>query len=217
MKKHVLIILSISLLLSSCRVFNPTKMLRMGAFPEYSNLDDIKDDQMYKIAPFDNVSFSIIPNDGEGMISTSAAQKNSLISGGGGGYLVEFDGTIKLPIFGRTPVEGLTTRELETLLEEKYSLFYNKPFVANLNVTNRKVFVFRNNNNSSVVNLTQEKMTVWELIAQTGGVGDSKSHRIKLIRQIDGVPHIFLIDLFCYQIKSTFHQKFIITAKIRTI
>jgi len=165
-------------------------MLRMGTFPEYSDISLIKEEQMYRIAPFDNVSFTILPNDGESQISAGVQGQGS-----GNSYIVEFDGTIKLPIFGRTPVEGMTIRELEKMLEEKYALMFNKPFVLRLTVTNKKVFVFRNNNRSSVVNLSHEKMNIWELVAQTGGVADAKAHRIKLIRQIDGVPHVFLIDL----------------------
>jgi len=155
---------------------------------------------MYRIAIYDDISFSISSNDGEALISNGTSSVGSAVSGGGSGstggsYQVEFDGTVKFPIFGRTPVVGLTIRELEKLLEEKYSLFYNKPFVSNVNITNRKVFVFRGGNSSSVVNLPREKMTIWELIAQTGGVGDAKAHRIKLIRQIDNKFYFFLIDL----------------------
>ena len=193
MKKYSIILILLIVSLSSCRVFNPTRMLRMGTFPEYASTDIIKQDYMYRIAPFDNLSFSVLPNEGEQLIS------GSFVGGGGGGaggsYLVEFDGTVKLPIFGRTPVEGLTIRELEKMVEDKYALFYNKPFVSSITVTNRKVFVFRGGNSSSVVNLSQEKMTIWELIAQTGGVGEAKAHRIKLIRQIDNKFYVFLIDL----------------------
>ena len=181
--------------LSSCRIFNPTKMLRMGTFPEYSSLDSIKKDQLYRIAPFDNISFTVTPNDGEQLISGSFSGGSGGSGGSSGGYQVEYDGTVKLPLFGRTPVEGLTTRELEKILEEKYSLLYNKPFISSVIVTNRKVFVFRGGNNSSVVSLTHDNMTIWELIAQTGGVSDAKAHKIKLIRQIDNKPCIYLIDL----------------------
>ena len=182
--------------LSSCRVFNPTKMLRMGTFPEYSSLDLIKQDYLYRIAPFDNLSFAVTPNDGEQLISGTFVGTNGVSSsGGGGGYEVGYDGTVKLPIFGRTPVEGMTIRELEKVLEEKYSLFYNKPFISSISVTNRKVFVFKGGNSSSVVTLTHDNMTIWELMALSGGVGDAKAHKIKLIRQIDNKPCVFLIDL----------------------
>lgn len=197
MKKYSAILVIFLFTLSSCRVFNPTRMLRMGPFPEYSNLDLIRQDVLYKIAPFDKISFIVLPNDGEQLISGSFNQSSNIQLGekNNVNYLVDFDGTVKLPIFGRTPVVGLTVREVEKMLEEKYSLLYNKPFVVNLSVTNKRVFVFKNGNNSSVVNLLHEKMTMWELIAQTGGVGDAKAHRIKLIRMIDDIPHVFLFDL----------------------
>ena len=89
-------------------------------------------------------------------------------------------------------MEGTNRRKM---IEEKYSLFLNKPFVSTVSVTNKRVFVFKGGKNSSVVPLSYDNMTIWELIAQTGGVGDAKAHKIKLIRQIDDVFHIFLIDL----------------------
>ena len=197
MRKYFVILIALLLTLSSCRVFNPTKMLRMSPFPEYSSLDLIKDDNFYRIVPFDQLSFTVVPNDGEQLISGSFSGNfgTQISLGAGGGYTVEYDGTVKLPIFGRTPVEGMTERELEKMLEEKYSLLYNKPFIPKVSVTNRKIFVFKDGSNSSVVNLTEDKMTIWELIAQSGGVGNAKAHRIKLIRKIDNEPHIFLIDL----------------------
>lgn len=209
MRKSYIILIILLLSLSSCRVFNPTKMLRMGPFPEYSSLDLIKEDNFYRIAPFDNLAFSVLPNDGEQMIGGGNSEifGNSETSlrntGSGGGYMVDYDGTVKLPIFGRTPVEGMTERELEKMLEEKYSLFYNKPFIANLSVTNRKIFIFKGGSNSSVVNLSKAKMTIWELVAQSGGVGDAKAHRIKLIREIDNKLHVFLIDLSRIENKSS--------------
>jgi len=193
MRINSFIIVVFILSLTSCKVFNPTRMLRMGIFPEYADTEMLKDEQLYRIAPFDQISFSLLPNDGEGIISSGFAGNNA--GGAGAGYQVEYDGTIKLPIFGRIYVTGMTVRELESLLEQKYALLYNKPFVNTIKVTNRKVFVFRGGNKSSVVNLSHDNMTIWELIAQTGGVGDAKAHKIKLIREINNKPHIFLIDL----------------------
>ncbi|MDD3875817.1 MAG: polysaccharide biosynthesis/export family protein [Bacteroidales bacterium] len=193
-KYYILFLFIVIFIFPSCKVFNPTRMLRMGSFPEYSDINLIKGEQLYRIAPFDELAFSMLPNDGEQMIS-GTNQTNSNSNMGGSGYKVEYDGTIKFPIFGRTKVSGMTTRELEQLLEEKYALLYNNPFITTIEVTNRKVIVFRGGNSSSVVSLTHDNMTIWELIAQTGGVGDAKAHKIKLIRYIDDQPHIFLIDL----------------------
>ncbi len=194
MMKKFLFLFFFIVTLSSCKVFNPTRMLRMGPFPEYSNIDLIKQDQLYRIAPFDRISFNVYPNDGETMIGIGASNQNAS-QGAGSGYEVEYDGTIKLPLFGRIPVEGMTVRELEKMIEEKYSLFLNKPFVCSVKITNKKVFVFAGGESSLVVSLTYDNMTIWELIAQSGGVGDAKAHKIKLIRRIDDTYHIFLIDL----------------------
>jgi len=102
---------------------------------------------------------------------------------------------IKLPIIGRTKLAGLTIREAELMLEEKYAEFYNKPFVM-LNVTNRRVIVFPGTgSDASVINLTNNNTTLLEALALAGGISTGKANRIKLIRGDIKDPQVYLIDL----------------------
>ena len=113
-------------------------------------------------------------------------------------YLVEMDGTAKLPVIGRVQLAGLSLREAEAKLEELYSFYYNEPFVI-LKVSNNRVIVSPGTGGQAqVVVLTNANTTVLEALAQAGGVADRGiASKIKLIRENrnTGKRDVYQIDL----------------------
>lgn len=195
-----------AVLFSSCKVFNPTRMLRTKVNYQYDDHKQIKE-ELYRIEVDDKISFSISTNEGEilvnPMTSTGSGNQDNYQrqrlnqqqyqQGGSSGYLIEYDGTVKLPIIGRCSMQGMTLREAEVFLEKKYSDYFNQPFVR-LTVDNRRVFVFQGST-ASVAQLINQNTTLFELLAQIGGVGDAKAHKIKLIRTKDEKTYVYAIDL----------------------
>ncbi|MBL4654600.1 MAG: polysaccharide biosynthesis/export family protein [Bacteroidia bacterium] len=114
--------------------------------------------------------------------------------GGNEGYLLEPDGTATLPIIGNMQLQGLTFREAEQLLEEKYSDYINNPYVK-LHVLNRRVFVLGALN--TIYYLNNENTTLLELISLLQGLPPkaAKSYNIKLIRGDLNNPQVKLINL----------------------
>src|ERR1035437_1178704 len=158
---HILFfIVCISIVFQGCRSLNPSVMLKTGKDFQYSTFP-AEPSPVYKIAINDMVSFSIFSNDGFKLVDVTTLSGEAVMQGNGGGgaatggigaggtattkgnlqYKVEYDGTVKLPLLGHVSLKGLTIRETEVLLEEKYSAFYNKPYVL-VEVTNRRVIVF---------------------------------------------------------------------------
>jgi len=182
-------------LLASCRVFNPSVMLRTPADYSFTQQGDSVVDE-YKIAPDDVISFMVMPNNGERLvtgISEQSMQTNQVTEKSGLNYTVEADGTVKLPMLGDVKFAGLTRRGAEVKLEELYSAYINNPYVK-VTIDNRRVFVFRGEN-SSVVKLENQNTTLFEVLAMAGGTNDSKAHKIKLIRKKNNIPEVYLIDL----------------------
>ena len=170
-------------------------MLRTGKNYTYATVPETPQFQ-YKVASNDFVSFKIFSNDGFKLIdltnftSTAGVTANVRME-----YLVGHDGIIKLPIIGKTIIAGLSIREAEQMLEEKYAEFYNKPFVM-LNVTNRRVIVFPGTGgDATVINLENNNTTLLEALALAGGISTGKAKRIKLIRGDLKDPQVYLIDL----------------------
>lgn len=194
MKKYFLLLLLIAVL-SSCSVFKPSYMLRTGKNFSYSTPPKTPQVE-YKIANNDFVSFRIFSNDGFKLIDL--ANFNTNAPGGGiisMNYLVEHDGLIKLPTIGRIPIAGLTIRQAELMLEDKYTEYYNKPFVM-LSVTNRRVIVFPGTGgDAKVINLMNNNTTLLEALALAGGISTGKAKKIKLIRGDLKNPEVYLINL----------------------
>ena len=194
MKRIVLFIFLLSVF-SSCSIFKPNIMLRTGKNYAYATVPKMPQFE-YKVANNDFVSFRIFSNDGFKLIDlTNYSKSTGVTANVNMEYLVEHDGLIKLPIIGKTKIAGLTVREAEQMLEEKYAEFYNKPFVM-LNVTNRRVIVFPGTGgDATVINLTNNNTTLMEALALAGGISTGKASRIKLIRGDLKNPQVYLIDL----------------------
>lgn len=178
--------------LNSCKTLYPNAILKT---PRDFKYNEIKKTvfQEFKIGVHDIISFSLFSNDGFKVIDL-----NSFISGekgGGVSFIVELDGTIKLPILGRISLLGMTAKEAEIFLEDKFSEFYVKPFVM-LKVSNRKVILFPGAEGSAkIVPLPNNSTTLLELLASVGGIpNEGKAYFIKLIRGNLDNPEVYLID-----------------------
>lgn len=188
--KRLLFIIAFVIFASGCRVFSPSKMLSIGDYPVSEFTDSLKS-QEYRIAPNDVLQIAMTSKNGE-----------SLLAGGGSGvssglsYTVEYDGQIKLPILNYTPIAGKTLREAEKFLEEVYTPYFNEPFVQ-VTVANKRVIIFfgGEQSTSSVIQLSNPSTTLFEALAQSGGIKDGKAHKIRLIRGDLKTPQIYSIDL----------------------
>jgi polysaccharide export outer membrane protein len=168
-------------------------MLRTGKDYPYSEFPEVQDKE-YRIAADDRIAVRMFTNDGSGLINVTAGTSVMVGSGTTLDIKIESDGFSKLPIFGRVYLEGLTIRQAEMLIEDKFSEFYNNPFVL-LEVSNKRVMIFAGSN-TSVVTLQNDNTTLFEVLAMTGGVPEEgKADRIKLIRGELKNPDVYMIDL----------------------
>lgn len=203
MRKYLFLILLLPLF--SCRL-NPSIMFKTSKDYPYK-VDQTIGNVEYRLAPNDIIGFSVFTNDGFKLIDLTTGIGFTQSSGGMGSssnntsnssiqFQVDFEGQVKLPIIGKVKVSDLTIREAEKLLEEKYTVYYNKPFVM-LSVLNRRVMVFPGTGGSgTVVTLENENTTLIEALALAGGITETgKSNVIKLIRGDSRNPQVHLINL----------------------
>ncbi|MBA3683180.1 MAG: polysaccharide biosynthesis/export family protein [Bacteroidetes bacterium] len=172
-------------------------MLKTPKDYTYDKLIDSLSRVDYKIAANDAIQYRIYPNDGFKLIdlanSGAAILRNDL------DVIVESDGNVKMPLLGRVKVVGLTLKEAEKLMEERYSEFYVKPFVT-LKVINKRVIVFPGlTGQAKVIPMVNNNTTVMEAIAAANGIPeDGKAYKIKLIRENPDPtkkPYVYLMDL----------------------
>jgi polysaccharide export outer membrane protein len=196
--RKLLCLAGILLFLSGCGWLNPSIMLKTGKDYQYSSIPDSTKAADYRISPNDILEFNIYSNDGFKLVDLTSL--NSANTGfrfqNGLEYLVESDGNTKLPILGRTKLSGMTIREAEIALEERYAAFYVRPYVV-INVLNKRVIVFPGSpGDAKVIALRNNNTTLIEGLALAGGIADNgKAKMVKLIRQRGNTHDVFLIDL----------------------
>lgn len=201
MRKIILYILVLILIISisSCKVFlRNAEMLRTDNNYPYL-IDTLKPQKESKIAPFDDLTIEVSTNDGWSSTGTSVNTK------------VEYDGLVKLPILGRLNVTGYTIRELENLLEEKYSKYFQKPFI-NVAISNRKVYIFKGGTSASSITISNDNFTLLDAIVSSGGLSvESKSYKIKVIRgDVTNNPQVFIYDI--YKLQDLNHKNLLLEA-----
>ena len=197
MRQLFILIISLSLL-SSCKVFKSNLMLKTPDNFVYDKLSDSVSNSDYRVSPNDLIQFKILSNNGFKLIDlTTNTSVNNII--GSIDLTVESNGEIKMPSIGRVNVSGLTIRELESFLEEKYSKLYQDPYVT-AKVNNKRVIIFPGNGGQAKVNsLSNNNTSIMEAIATAGGIlEDGKAYKIKLIRNNpdrNKKPFVYLMDL----------------------
>ena len=213
----VILMLVVLSSLYSCSTLDKSRMLKTPAnyvFKEFIDSVDYK--ESYKIAIDDEILIQMFSNDGYNIVNIGGNQMNNnnnrvgMVSGNingvgigagirnqrnGIGYKVRSDSTIKVPVIGRIKVVGLTLNEIEEKLEIILSNQVNSPFVI-ARIFNRRIYIFQGGYKASIFQLQNENTTLFEVLAQTGGVyKEGNASRIKIIRGELNNPEIYLIDL----------------------
>ncbi len=110
-------------------------------------------------------------------------------------FLVQQDGTAKIPMIGHISLENFTLNQADSLLETKFNPFFKECFVRT-RYSNKRVVVFKGQA-GVIYPLRQEKMNLIEILAQTGGMAnDLRASNIRLIRGLEtGNPAVYVINL----------------------
>ena len=114
-------------------------------------------------------------------------------------YLIQETGSIILPMIGKTQLAGLTLYQTDSLLAEKFSKFYEEPYVITRYI-NKRVMVMGAMGNK-VITLTNENMTLLEVLTLAGNFdNNTRANKIRLIRNANtGTPIMKNIDLSTWE------------------
>jgi polysaccharide export outer membrane protein len=197
--KPLLVLFILTAVISSCRIFDPSVMLRTKRNYDYAQGSDTLK-RNYILQPGDIINFRLFSNQGFKIIDLTSLDEGTRINANNNQnnfiYLIEVNGQINLPIIGRVDIAGLNLKEAELFLEEKYSNYYNDPYVM-LQVNNRRMIVFPGTGGDArVIGLENEYTSIIEALALAGGISNGgKAHRVKLIRGNLKDPEIYELDL----------------------
>lgn len=145
----------------------------------------------YTIHPNDLLNIQVFTNKGEKLIDPNgelrfggaatgggvvASPSSSAGAGRGGGttavpgatqYVVQADGTVRLPLVDRVYLQGLSLIQADSILKIRYSEYYKEPFIKTA-VSNNRVIIL-GAPGGTVVNLANDNMNLLEVLALVGG------------------------------------------------
>lgn len=186
-------------------------------------------DRNYRIRPNDILNVQVYTNKGERLIdpngelqfgtpsisstpvTPSVAIPGQRNVGRGAGsipsntqFVVQADGTARLPLVDRVEVQGLTLIQADSVLQLRYNAYYKETFVKTA-VTNNRVIIL-GSPGGQVVFLNNDNMNLLEVLALAGGadgsVGAGSTGRyggridnIRIIRGDLKNPQVQFIDL----------------------
>ena len=204
--RRFLLPLTAAIILASCNI-NKDLLFKTPTDYEYDEVPDSARTEVL-IAPNNILTFNFFTGNGHILVEQGLGngvlgnnmQNNQMFMNNRNQivYLVDEDGTVKLPVLGRIFLEGYTLREAENKLEELYAEYYNEPFVM-LQVQNNRVIVSPGaGGTAQVITLVNNNTTLMEALAMAGGIDDrGNASQIKLLRENDetGKRDVYLIDL----------------------
>ncbi len=191
-----LTIIAIALTMGSCKTLRPYEMLRTDKDYEFAQQESTHVE--YVIQPNDKLNIRVLNNNGEAYFGfgggNNSNNNNFNSTQNQSGFVVEYDGKVKLPILGRIDISGKTLRQAEDTLELLYAEYFPDPFVL-VEANNRKVTMFMNGGSRvQTVPITNDQFTLIDAIAACGGLTEiSRAYRIKLIRgNLTDKPKVYL-------------------------
>ena len=188
LKKNHPYLVVICLLLSACGSYKQNIMFKKGENPNTSKIEQAKQEAEfnYVINFNDYLELQVFTKSGEKLIDPEFAlsgetRVNEQTARPQLKYLVKQDGFVKLPMIGDVKLLGMTIKEAEEVLQEKYATFYKDPFV-NLRYLNKRVIVL-GAMGGHVIPLESENIRVTEVLALSKGIdNNAKVQNIRLLR-----------------------------------
>ncbi|MEI8271587.1 MAG: polysaccharide biosynthesis/export family protein [Paludibacter sp.] len=113
-------------------------------------------------------------------------------------YLVDVDGNIDFPVFGKIKVSGLTLKEVESILQKKMESSFSKerPIIS-IRFTNYSVNVLGEVNRPGKFISTNERMTILDAISNAGDLTIyGRRDNVKVLREYaDGSKKTISVNL----------------------
>ena len=194
MKKLILLILTSTLLLSSCKTSN--LFIDKEASNYVEDLDSIfinNNDYQYHIRKDDKITISLWGQNELSVGSTYGIYNSNEVYGKW--LMVDANGNIEIPKIGTFNVENMTIITLKDSLKERYKEWIKNP-VVDLKVLNREITVLGEVRDPQTINIDKERNTLLDMIARCKGFDAYANMKyIKVFRQVNEDVYVANINL----------------------
>lgn len=187
-------LLGIAFALTSCSSYKKTSYfqdLNLSA----TSVEKIKNFTPITIQPEDILGISISSLNPES--STVFNFSSNTVNGTNenyGGYLVDQQGQIQLPIIGHIEVANLTTAQIKEKIRLKLLDYLKEPVVI-LKLLNFKVSVMGDVAQPGVFKIPNERLTLTEALSLAGDLNITALRQILIVREVDGNREYIPVDL----------------------
>ena len=175
MKKLYLLFFLLPFVLTGCSSYQKSLYLQNDAVINQSTQGQLYD---FRIMPKDMLTIVVsttdpaasapfykkLGQDKETTTSSTVGMQNLDLLG----YLVDNNGEIDFPVLGKIKVTGMTTRECEALLRDKLKPYLKENPLVTVSSSNYKFSVLGEVNAPGTYTVKDEKVTIFEAIAQAG-------------------------------------------------
>lgn len=202
MKKNSFLFILLAGLIVSC---SPAK--NIAYFPQFDKEVNRVSEITYdaRIKPKDVLSISVVSSEPEASrrynlftpqtleLINSLYSQPSLQS-----YLVDNEGSISFPVLGALEVKGLSTKELELLIEEKLKPYFTQEMpIITIRILNYTVNVLGEVFRPGKFETTNERMTIFEGLALAGDMTIyGRRDNVKVLREdVNGERIIYTLNL----------------------
>jgi len=158
------------------------------------DLDSVKHFAIQRIQKSDRINITVTSTEPTLMtflnpFGSSSGNNNTGLTG----FLVDLEGNIDFPLLGKIPVNGLTAKETENIIKSKLAFYYKDLFVS-VSLAGKVYIII--GNEGSTLNITNERLTILEAIAQNVSKSESNDKSdVWIIREDSGKRYFSKIDL----------------------
>jgi len=85
----------------------------------------------------------------------------------GSNYMVDMEGVIEMPLLNKVKVEGLTTKQVKELVQQKLTSFLKEPIVE-VRITNFRIVVLGAVGAPGMISSSNERLTLMDAISMAG-------------------------------------------------
>ena len=111
------------------------------------------------------------------------------------GYIINEEGNLDLPSFGKVKAAGFTLRELENVIKNIAVSYFESP-VIKLNIINFEITIFGEVNNPGTFKIVDPEVNILYALSLSGDMTQFGNRRkVKVIRNENELNRVFYVDL----------------------
>lgn len=180
-------------------------LILLGCGPQrnlvyFSNLSNVSRDQIQnlpelKLQKNDQLSISLTSLNTEYNLLFASANNSPTPLNGKGGFKVNNNGNINLPLIGDVKVEGLTLEQAQPVIIQALKKQIKDPYVA-LQLVNFKITVIGEVNRPASLDIPGEQINLLEALGMAGDMTVfGKRENVLVIREENGIRNMTRLDL----------------------